>query len=111
MITALASAAEINGCTTVAITGSGGLLKADEAFAAVGTRFLDSATPQGLTPVHARGLGDREHLGTDRVAHEDPVRRVIDGHWGRTQMMHRRKSMDFGPIIGDVGTHPPGVMQ
>lgn len=67
---------------TIAVSGSGGgLVEADEIFAEIEKSFIESGHPRDLTLVHALGLGDRAHRGTNRFAHEGLVRRVIGGHW------------------------------
>lgn len=76
--------------STLAITGSGGgLLDADEIFAAIEARFLETGRPNGLTLVHSLGLGDRDRRGTNRFAHEGMVRRVIGGHWTWSRPMQK----------------------
>lgn len=82
VVTAVEAAALIPDEATIALTGSGGgLLEADEIFAAVERRFLATGHPRDITLVHALGIGDRRHRGINRFAHEGLVRRVIGGHW------------------------------
>jgi propionate CoA-transferase len=73
---------------TVAITGAGGgLLEPDDLLAAIERRFLETGKPQGLTLVHAQGLGDGGHRGLNHLAHEKLVTRVIGAHWSWSPAM------------------------
>ncbi len=74
----------------IAITGNGGgMLEADEIFAAIEARFLATGHPQNLTLVHALGVGDAKERGVNRFAHEGMVRRVIGGHWSWSPRMQK----------------------
>lgn len=68
--------------STIAISGGGGgLLEPDEAFCAFEQAFLATGRPNGLTLVHALGMGDRKEKGVNRFAYEGMVSKVIGGHW------------------------------
>lgn len=74
---------------TVALTGSGIFLEADEIFSALERRFLETARPVGLTVIHALGIGDGRGSGLGRFAHEGMTRRVIGGHWSWSPAMQQ----------------------
>ena len=76
--------------STVAIQGSGGGVGEPTAvIAAIARRFLADGTPRDLTLVHATGLGDRDTIGTDLLAHPGLVRKDIAGHLGMAPRMAR----------------------
>jgi acyl CoA:acetate/3-ketoacid CoA transferase len=87
--TAGAIAERVPDGATVALTGSGIFLEADEIFAALERRFLETGHPRGLSIVHALGIGDGRGSGLGRFAHEGMVRRVIGGHWSWSPAMQR----------------------
>lgn len=93
----------------VAVTGSGGgLVEPDAVFEAIERRFLETAEPSGLTLMHALGLGDRVHRGTNRFAHDGMVRRVIGGHWTwspRMQALARENRLEAYALPSGVITH------
>ena len=67
---------------TVAISGNGaGMTSAEAILAAVEQRFLETGHPCDLTLVHSLGLGDRDALGTNRLAHEGMLRKIIAAHF------------------------------
>ena len=72
---------------TVALTGSGIFLEADEIFTALERRFLDTGRPNGLTVMHALGVGDGQGSGLGRFAHQGMTQRVIGGHWSWSPAM------------------------
>lgn len=95
VLTPRAIADSIQDGATIAITGSGGgLLEADEIFAAIEERFLETGAPSALTLIHSLGVGDRAHRGTNRFAHEGMVKRVIGGHWTWSRPMQELASDD-----------------
>ena len=63
------------------IGGGGGLVEASLLHEQMEKRFLETGKPEGLTCVHALGIGDRETRGMNRFAHQGMVRKVIGGHW------------------------------
>lgn len=82
------AAATVPDGATIALTGSGGgILEADDVLAAIERRFLATGHPQGLTVVHALGIGDGQKTGLTRLAHEGLVGRVIGGHWSWSPAM------------------------
>lgn len=76
------AAALIGDGETVAISGNGaGMISAEAILAALERRFLQTGHPRELTLVHSLGLGDREARGTNRLAHEGMLRKVIAAHF------------------------------
>ena len=49
-------------------------------------RFLETGAPNSLTLLHSCGQFNREG-GTQRLAHEGLLKRVIGGHWGLSPVM------------------------
>lgn len=81
-ISAEEAAALIPDNATVGLVGGGGgLVEATLLHQAVEQRFLASGHPQGLTCLHALGIGDRQSRGMNCFAYAGMVRRVIGGHW------------------------------
>ena len=107
---------------TIAITGNGGgMLEADEIFAAIEARFLATGHPRDLVLVHALGVGDGEQRGVNRFAHEGMVRRVIGGHWSwspRMQRLAREHLIEaftlpsgvISLLLRESGAHRPGLI-
>lgn len=116
-----AIAARVPDGATIALTGSGIFLEADEIFAALERRFLATGHPSGLTIVHALGIGDGKGSGLGRFAHEGMVRRVIGGHWSWSSAMQRLArenriaaySFPAGAIatlLREIGAGRPGLI-
>lgn len=109
ILTADAAAALIEDEQTVAISGNGaGMISAEAILAALERRFLETGHPRGLTLVHSLGLGDRDALGTNRLAHEGMVRKVIAGHftWSpRMQELIREEKIEAYCLPGGVIQH------
>jgi propionate CoA-transferase len=106
---------------TVALTGSGIFLEADEIFAALERRFLATGHPRGLTIVHALGIGDGKGSGLSRFAHEGMTRRVIGGHWSWSPTMqalardNRIAAYSFpagaiSTLLREIGAGRPGLI-
>jgi len=106
---------------TIALTGSGIFLEADELFAALEKSFLETGRPRDLTIVHALGIGDGRHSGLSRFAHEGMVRRVIGGHWSWSPNMqklakdNRIEAYSFpagsiSNLLREVGARRPGLV-
>jgi len=122
LVDADAAAALVPDGAVVALAGSGGgLLEADEIFAAIERRFLASGHPRDLTIVHALGIGDGSHRGMNRFAHEGLVRRVIGGHWTwspRMQQLAREERIEAYALPAGVismlhresGARRPGLI-
>ena len=51
--------------------------------AALEKRFVETATPKGLTLIMCAGAGDSKGLGTGRLHHEGLLKRVIAANFGR----------------------------
>lgn len=87
-VTADDAAAAVRDGAVIAVTGSGGgILEADDVFAAIERRFLATDHPRDLTVVHGLGIGDGNTTGLTRFAHAGLVRRVIGGHWSWSPAM------------------------
>jgi propionate CoA-transferase len=106
---------------TIALTGSGIFLEADEIFAAIEQSFLRTGHPRDLTLVHALGIGDGRDSGLSRFAHEGMVRRVIGGHWSWSPRMQKLAadnlieaySFPAGAIsnlMREIGARRPGLI-
>ncbi len=106
---------------TVALTGSGIFLEADEIFSAIERRFLATGKPRGLTVVHALGIGDGAGSGLGRFAHEGLVARVIGGHWSWSPAMqalardNRIAAYSFpagviSTLLREIGAGRPGLV-
>ena len=114
-------AARIFDGATVALTGSGIFLEADEIFAAIEKSFLSTGHPRGLTLVHALGIGDGRGSGLGRFAHAGMARRVIGGHWSWSPRMQglaadnlvEAYSFPAGAIsnlMREIGAKRPGLI-
>jgi propionate CoA-transferase len=107
---------------TIAITGNGGgMLEADEIFAAIEARFLATGHPRDLVLVHALGVGDARERGVNRFAHEGMVRRVVGGHWSwspRMQKLARENLIEaftlpsgvISLLLRETGARRPGLI-
>lgn len=108
-VSAAEAAAMIKDGDTVAISGNGaGMISAEEIFAAIEQRFLETGHPHGLTLVHSLGLGDRGELGTNRFAHAGLVKRLIAAHftWSpRMQQLIREEKVEAYCFPGGVIQH------
>ncbi|TVQ30380.1 MAG: acyl CoA:acetate/3-ketoacid CoA transferase, partial [Geminicoccaceae bacterium] len=120
-LSATAMAARIPDGATVALSGSGIFLEADAIFRAIEQRFLATGHPQGLTLVHALGLGDGQGSGLGRFAHAGLVRRVIGGHWSWSPSMQRLAREDaiaayafpagvLATLLREIGAGRPGLI-
>ena len=120
-LTAEAAAALIEDGQTVAISGNGaGMISAEAILAALERRFLDTGHPRNLTLVHSLGLGDRDALGTNRLAHEGMIRKVIAAHftWSpRMQQLIRDDKIEayclpggvIQQLLREIGAGRPGL--
>ncbi|ASK66227.1 acyl CoA:acetate/3-ketoacid CoA transferase [Brachybacterium avium] len=73
---------------TVLVDGSGGgVNEPGKVLAALEERFLNTASPRGLTVVHISGMGSGNGDGIDHLAHEGLTTRVIGGHWAWSRKM------------------------
>jgi propionate CoA-transferase len=100
-----AVATVLDGATIGLIGGGGGLVEASLLHEEMEKRFLGTGKPEGLTCIHALGIGDREARGMNRFAHEGMVRRVIGGHWvwsPRMQELARENKIEAYVLPGGV---------
>ena len=116
-----AAAALIRDGDTVAVAGNGaGMGSAEAILAAVEQRFLETGHPRDLTVVHSLGLGDRDRLGINRLAHQGLVARLIAGHftWStRMQELIRDEKVEaysfpagvIQLLLREIGAGRPGL--
>lgn len=107
---------------TVAVSGNGaGMTSAEAILAAIEARFLATGEPRDLTLVHSLGLGDRGERGTNRLAHEGMLRKVIASHftWSvRTQELIRDEKIEaycfpagvVQQLLREIGAGRPGLI-
>src|SRR5947209_1735817 len=105
----------------VAISGNGaGMVSAEAIFEALEQRFLETGHPCDLTLVHSLGLGDRESLGANRLAHEGMLRKVIAAHftWSpKIQQLIREEKIEgycfpggvVQQLLREIGSGRPGL--
>lgn len=94
-----------DGATIGLVGGGGGLVEASLLHEAVEQRFLETGHPQGLTCIHALGIGDRDRRGMNRFAHEGMTKRVIGGHWvwsPKMQQLARENRIEAFVLPGGV---------
>lgn len=89
-LSAAEAALLVEDAATVAISGNGaGMVSPESILAALERRFLETGHPRDLTLVHSLGLGDLDALGTNRLAHEGLLRRVIAAHFTWSPRMQK----------------------
>jgi acyl CoA:acetate/3-ketoacid CoA transferase len=120
-MSAAEAAERIRDGDTVAVSGNGaGMTSAEDIFAAIEQRFLETGHPRDLTLVHSLGLGDRDRLGSNRFAHEGLLRKVIAGHftWSpRMQQLVRDEKIEaycfpagvIQHLLREIGAGRPGL--
>jgi propionate CoA-transferase len=120
-VDAAAAAAMVKDGDTVAISGNGaGMTSAEAILAALEQRFLETGHPRDLTLVHSLGLGDRGALGSNRLAHERMLRRVIAAHftWSpKMQQLIREEKIEaycfpggvVQQLLREIGAGRPGL--
>jgi propionate CoA-transferase len=105
----------------LAISGYGGHGMPEQLLVALEKRFVDTATPNGLTLMHATGQGDAKDKGLNLLAHEGLLRRVIGGYYGLTpkiaQLVQDNKVQAWNLPEGvithmyrDIGAGKPGTL-
>jgi propionate CoA-transferase len=115
------AAAQIFDGATIALTGSGIFLEADDIFAAIEARFLKTGHPRDLTLVHALGIGDGRGSGLGRFAHAGLVRRVVGGHWSWSSAMQKLARDNLieafafpggaiSNLLREIGSDRPGLI-
>jgi propionate CoA-transferase len=106
---------------TVAISGNGaGMISAEAILAALEQSFFETGHPCDLTLVHSLGLGDRAALGTNRLAHEGLLRKIIAAHftWSpKMQQLIRDEKVEaycfpggvVQQLLREIGAGRPGL--
>ncbi|MFT3871450.1 MAG: CoA-transferase [Nocardioides sp.] len=117
-----AAVAEIpHGATVTLSANGGGMLEPDRVLAALRARFESTSGPRDLTLVHALGLGDGVHRGTNAVALEGLVSTVIGGHWTWSPEMVRMANENriaayalpagvISLLLREIGARRPGLL-
>ncbi len=107
---------------TIAVSGNGaGMTAAEAILAALETRFLATGEPRDLTLVHSLGLGDRDQRGTNRLAHEGMLRKIVASHFtwsGRIQQLIREEKIEaysfpagvVQHLLREIGAGRPGLI-
>lgn len=80
-------AARIHDGATLAMSGMGLCGFAEEVAVAIEKAFLDTGHPNGLTLVHAAGIGNWQGAGVAHLGHEGLVTKWIGGHTGAAPAM------------------------
>ncbi len=82
LVTAQEAVAKIKDNAFIGIEGSGGgVAEPTSILRAIRDRFLAEGHPKNITLFHTSGMGDKVGGGTDIIAIEGLVKRVICGHW------------------------------
>ena len=90
VVTTEKAIAKIQDNAFIAIQGSGGgVSEPTHLLRAIRERFLATGHPKNVTLYHTSGLGDKAGGGTDLLALEGLVKRVICGHWAMAPEMAR----------------------
>jgi len=120
--TAEEAVAQIKNGATVAISGNGaGMITAEVILEALETRFLKTGTPNQLTLVHSLGIGDRALRGTNRLAHEGMLKRVIAAHFtwsNKIQELIKEEKIEaycfpggaIQQLLREIGSGRPGLI-
>jgi propionate CoA-transferase len=88
VLSAAAAAQLIPSQAFVAIQGAGGgVAEPTAVLKALGERYQATQYPRDLTLCHATGLGDKQEIGCDYLAHPGLVKRDIAGHLGMAPKM------------------------
>ncbi len=82
LITAQEAAALVKDADVLAVGGNGGTGAPESLLAALESRFLETAGPQGLTLFHVTGIGAVTEGGLCRLAHPGLISCVYGGNFG-----------------------------
>jgi acyl CoA:acetate/3-ketoacid CoA transferase len=114
--------AQIKNGSTIAISGNGaGMITAEAILEALEKRFLTTGSPNQLTLVHSLGIGDRALRGTNRLAHEGMLKRVIAAHftWStKIQELVKEEKIEaycfpggaIQQLLREIGSGRPGLI-
>ena len=89
IVTADEAIALIRDGDSVSCSGFVGSGTPEELIAALERRFVETASPTGLTLIFAAAPGDGKERGINRLAHEGLVKRAIGGHWSLVPQLAR----------------------
>ncbi len=103
------------------VIGLGGFVGsgyAEEVAIALKNRFFETGNPKDLTLYFAAGQGDGKERGSNHLAHEGMLKRVIGGHWGLIPKMQKLAIENkieaynlpqgcLAHMLRDAGAHKP----
>ncbi len=118
MVTAGEAVEIIKNGDVIGLGGFVGSGYAEEVAIALKDRFLETSNPKDLTLYFAAGQGDGKERGTNHLAHEGMLKRVIGGHWGLIPKMQKLAIENkieaynlpqgcLAHMLRDVGAHKP----
>jgi propionate CoA-transferase len=118
MVTAGEAVEIIKNGDVIGLGGFVGIGYAEEVAIALKDRFLETGNPKDLTLYFAAGQGDGKERGSNHLAHEGMLKRVIGGHWALVPKMQKLAIENkieaynlpqgcLAHMLRDVGAHKP----